>query len=378
MFLMSLRWRSLIASTLTVVALAGAGTAYAAPAPVAAPAGFSAAQLVGPYPSDIPPGGTYIRELDGFAALRTEHPEVLRQNLAKAISFNNNATPAQQADALAINYDDRIVSLSEAMGTRVGKAFRDLLAAGKLPKVAQLAEGETSRAGLPLQHSLIEKQYYDNPRPFVVAPQQIKRYNRPGSDLYPALAGNGSYPSGHSTQGYWMAALMSYWLPELGPQLMVRAGEIGLGRMVLGVHYPLDVMGGRILGLTVASERLSDPGFAKLIDEAGVQLRAQLTSKLGAPVEQAIASDTGTLSDAQALAESREQMTWGFARIAPNQVNDIPAEAAALLRARYPHLTDAQRLDKLRRTAIPTGYPLDQSGANGGWLRIDLAAALAD
>lgn len=31
----------------------------------------------------------------------------------------------------------------------------------------------------------------------------------------------------------------------------------------------------------------------------------------------------------------------------------------------------------LTRTAIPAGYPLDQTGADGGWLRIDLAAALA-
>lgn len=46
-----------------------------------------------------------------------------------------------------------------------------------------------------------------------------------------------------------------------------------------------------------------------------------------------------------------------------------------LLRAVAPDLTDRQRLDVLRRTAIPAGYPLDQAGPDGGWLRIDLVAA---
>ncbi|NED62891.1 phosphoesterase, partial [Streptomyces sp. SID10244] len=63
--------------------------------------------------------------------------------------------------------------------------------------------------------------------------------------------------------------------------------------------------------------------------------------------------------------------------VSPGQRNAIPASAAALLRSRFPRLTDAQRLDILRRTAIRSGYPLDQSGRNGGWLRIDLAAAYA-
>ena len=70
-------------------------------------------------------------------------------------------------------------------------------------------------------------------------------------------------------------------------------------------------------------------------------------------------------------------MTFGFGRIAPGQRNAIPASAAALLRTRFPGLSDAQRLAILTRTAIGSGYPLDQDGADGGWLRIDLAAAYA-
>ncbi|MGK2260074.1 phosphatase PAP2 family protein [Gordonia polyisoprenivorans] len=377
MMAMSLRVRSVLLSMFAVLLMLGAPVAHAAPAPATAPAGFSTAQLVGPFASDVPPGGTYLPELDGFAALRAQRPDLMKQNLAKVVSVNNSATPAQQADAVAINYDDRIVSLSQALGTKVGTAFRQLLAAGKLPKVAQLVKGDTARAGIPLQTTLIEKQYYNNPRPFVVAPAQIKRYNRPGSDLYGDLAGNGSYPSGHSSQAFWQGALLAYWLPEAGPQILAQSGHIGLSRMVLGVHYPLDVMGGRIMGLTVASERLSDPAFARLVDAAGDQLREQLRTALGEPVARALADDPTVASTSQAVSNAQELMTFGFPRISPNQVNAIPAQAAALLRSRFPHLSDAARLDILRRTAIPAGYPLDQAGVNGGWVRIDLAAAYA-
>lgn len=356
----------------------GAGTAQAVPPSVAAPAGFSAAQLVGPFKSDVPPGGTYLPVLDGFSTLRAKHPEIIKQNLNSAIAINNAATPAQQRDAVEINYEARILWLSRALGDRVGATFRQLLADGKLPKVAALVKGDTARAGIPLQTTLIEKQYYNNPRPFVVAPKQIKRYNRPGSDLYADLKNNGSYPSGHSSQAYWQGALLAYWLPELGPQILATSGQIGLSRIQLGVHYPLDVMGGRITGMVIAAERLSDPGFRALIDSAGAQLRDQLSRALGKPVAQAISQESGLMTTAQAVSDSRSVMTFGFPRIAPNQINDIPAQAAVLLRTRYPNLTDAQRLDILRRTAIPAGYPLDEAGANGGWLRIDLAAALAN
>ncbi|WP_232017017.1 acid phosphatase [Gordonia insulae] len=352
------------------------GTATAAPT-ATAPAAFTPAQLVGPYASDVPPTGTYIPVLDGFAELRRAHPSIIASNLQKVKAINNSATRAQQADAIAVNYDDRLVSLSDALGDRLGTVFRQLLAAGKLPKVDALAGGDTARAGLPLGTTLLEKEYYDNPRPFVVAPTSIKRYDKPGGHLYAELVNNGSYPSGHTNMAYWKGALLAYWLPELGPQIIARAGEIGRSRIVLGVHYPLDVMGGRIMGTDIAAARLADPRFAQLIDQAGAQLRDQLRRSVGMSLTDFIARDTPYLTTQQAVSEHRNLMTYGFPVVSPGQVNGIPASAAALLRSRFPGLTDGQRLDILRRTAIRTGYPLDRSGANGGWLRIDLAAAYA-
>jgi hypothetical protein len=369
------RSRSVVLAILAAVALvlpvSGVATADTAPQ------GFSPTQLIGPYPSDLPPGGTYLPVLDGFNGLRDNNPAVMAQNLSTVVQINNNATPEQQQDAIEINYDDRLVSLSVALGHKLGPVFLKLLNDGKLPKVAALAEGDLARAGLPSGTTLPEKQIFNNPRPFVAAPGSIKRYDEPGGHLYAELEGNGSYPSGHANMGYWKGALLASWLPELGPQIIARAGEIGLGRVVLGVHYPLDVMGGRLMAMDLTAARLSDPGFDRLIDEAGAQLREQLEKATGVPLGEFIATDTPYLTTEAAVTEHQALMTYGLPQVHPNQQNRIPAEAAALLETKFPNLTDQQRLTILEQTAIPAGYPLDKSGPDGGWLRIDLAAAYA-
>ncbi len=370
------RIRLLVVSLLSALALL-APTVPALVSAAPAPAGFTPGQLIGPFESDLPPGGSYIPVLNGFTVLRDRHPQVIAQNLNTTVEINRSADPAQRRDAIAINYDDRIISLSYALGDTVGGEFRTLLAAGKLPKVAALVSGYTARAMLPMGTTLLEKEYFDNPRPFEVAPGRITRYDRPGGTAYTDVAGSGSYPSGHTAMGYWQGALLASWLPELGPQIIARAGDIGRSRVVLGVHYPLDVMGGRIFGQDLAAARLADPGFSPLLTQAGAQLRRELSAALGTPVAKAIAADPTVGSADEAVRAHRADMTYGFDRIFPSMRSTIPASAAALLRTRFPQLTDAQRLDILRRTALPAGYPLDQSGPDGGWVRIDLAAAYA-
>ncbi|QHE73651.1 hypothetical protein HYG77_37740 (plasmid) [Rhodococcus sp. ZPP] len=70
-------------------------------------------------------------------------------------------------------------------------------------------------------------------------------------------------------------------------------------------------------------------------------------------------------------------MTYGFDPLGPSMANDIPVDAAVLLRSVAPDLTDDERLDILRRTAISAGSPLDRADSDGGWVRIDLVAASA-
>ncbi|MGV9745201.1 acid phosphatase [Rhodococcus zopfii] len=340
---------------------------------------FTLPELLGPYPSDIPARGTYIGVLDGFTEIRDTRPDLMQRNLDRGVEINNAAVPVEQQRALFDHNHDRLLSLSDGLGEGLGEVFRTALAEHRLPKVEALLAGDLARAGGILNSTLLEKGHWSNPRPFEVVPERIVAYRGDGvsgaADPFTEVYGTDSYPSGHAAQAYWKGILLAGMLPELAPQILTRASEIGNGRIVLGVHFPLDVMGGRIMGQAAAADRLGDPAFVRLIDEAGAELRTVLEAAAGMPLGAYLAADTPYRTAEVAGAEFRARLTYGFERIHPDITNDIPAEAAALLRAVAPNLTDEQRLDVLRQTAIPAGYPLDRTGPEGGWLRIDLVAA---
>ncbi|WP_068154646.1 acid phosphatase [Rhodococcus phenolicus] len=367
----------IVATTMTV----SMPFAYADPVVPAAPVAeaFTLPELIGPYPSDLPARGTYIGVLDGFTEIRDTRPDLIRSNLDLGVEINNAATPLEQQRALFDHNHDRLLSLSDGLGDGLGALFRTALDDHRLPKVQALLAGDIARAGGIANSTLLEKEHWSNPRPFELAPERIVAYRGDGisgaADPFAEVYGTDSYPSGHAAQAYWKGILLAGMLPELAPQILTRASEIGNGRIVLGVHYPLDIMGGRIMGQAAAADRLNDPAFARLLDEAGTELRAVLEAAAGMPLGDYIATDRPYRSADTARAEFTERLTYGFEQLHPDLVNDIPAEAAVLLRAVAPELTDRQRLDVLRRTAIPAGYPLDRTGPDGGWLRIDLVAA---
>jgi len=65
---------------------------------------------------------------------------------------------------------------------------------------------------------------YASPKPLVHAPH------------------DGSFPSGHATVSFACAA----------PAFFLLAAAIAWSRVYVGVHYPLDVLGGAVLGVAIA------------------------------------------------------------------------------------------------------------------------------
>lgn len=61
-----------------------------------------------------------------------------------------------------------------------------------------------------------------------------------------------SFPSGHTSAATLFAAIVSSHLPVLGGILFLWAAGVGLSRIILGVHYPSDILAGAILGLSIA------------------------------------------------------------------------------------------------------------------------------
>ncbi len=72
---------------------------------------------------------------------------------------------------------------------------------------------------------------------------------------------DGSFPSGHSATSFAGATILTVAVPRLAPAWIVLACAIAFSRVYVGVHYPLDIVGGAVLGvaialLTLAGDRL--------------------------------------------------------------------------------------------------------------------------
>lgn len=66
-----------------------------------------------------------------------------------------------------------------------------------------------------------------------------------------------SFPSGHTLHAFAFAVLLSGLHPALAPLLWSFAVLVGLARVVLGLHFPSDVVAGMLLGLGTGSLMLA-------------------------------------------------------------------------------------------------------------------------
>ena len=68
-----------------------------------------------------------------------------------------------------------------------------------------------------------------------------------------AVPHTGAFPSGHASSAFACAAVLAWASPRLRVPAFVLAAAIAWSRVYVGVHWPLDVLGGAILGVLVST-----------------------------------------------------------------------------------------------------------------------------
>ena len=218
-----------------------------------------------------------------------------------------------------------------------------------------------------------------------------------------SLCLGGSFPSGHTTDAYSAGLTLATLLPELAPSILARVSEAANNRIVLGVHYPLDVIGGRMAGQAAVAARWSDEKFrTQVLQPARRELIGYLQSACGDTLAACIAADRPYTDDpyggaappaltgqvvtvrTTALIAYTERLGYGFTPITPAALGaSVPQGAQNLLRTAFPTLTGTQRQSVLAQTETASGNALDTTTlqalglADGSWQRLNLAAALS-
>ncbi len=118
-----------------------------------------------------------------------------------------------------------------------GRSLREIFSSAKL-RIKELAMIIFSAASaLALSEAL--KYFYGSPRPFEILGNVNLLFSHGGGD---------SFPSGHATFFAALSAAVYSYHKKLGIACAVITLLIGLGRIMSGIHFPVDILAGYVLG----------------------------------------------------------------------------------------------------------------------------------
>lgn len=106
------------------------------------------------------------------------------------------------------------------------------------------------------------KSHFQRPRPYAVDAAIIPL----------AAEGSFSYPSGHASRSTVFALVLAELFPSSREALLRIGRDIGWNRVVAGVHYPSDILAGRVLGQAIARAMLRNPQFLHDLAEVNAEL----------------------------------------------------------------------------------------------------------
>jgi hypothetical protein len=110
---------------------------------------------------------------------------------------------------------------------------------------------------------------YGSSRPVQVA---LNRFNAFDPTALNGIATNPSFPSGHTTYAYTDGILLAMLVPQQYQSMLARAADYANSRIVLGVHYPLDIIGGRALATYDLAQAFTNPAYINNAATTGTAL----------------------------------------------------------------------------------------------------------
>jgi undecaprenyl-diphosphatase len=160
-------------------------------------------------------------------------------------------------------------------GATVGLWFLDRPGPWYRWKVASLAA--MTSAGFGLLISQVVTHLWARPRPFVAHPHETILLVAPSSEP--------SFPSDHAVAAFAIAFAVALVGRRMGALFLAGATVIGVTRILVGLHYPGDVLGGAAIGFVSATVVFSVAGdYLSPV----VGLASRVTDPLVAPAWRAL------------------------------------------------------------------------------------------
>jgi acid phosphatase (class A) len=176
-------------------------------------------------------------------------------DLAGVLAIQKTRTKAQTDRALA---DDTVGTLGFA--EVLGPNFN----AERLPKTAALFD-KIRGDGVVIANA--GKDTWNRPRPWDASSAVLPVGDKPSGS---------SYPSTSSVVGYLTAIMLAEMVPEKRAALFARGREFGDDRVILGVHFPTDIEGGRLAATAIAAALMENAAFRPEFAAAKAELREAL------------------------------------------------------------------------------------------------------
>lgn len=331
--------------------------------------------------------GANLENLEGFTTLQRNFPNTMQENMHQVEKIIRQRTPLQvqkalvDADAIPLKHGHYLApNFDYALG-----GLQPYWQFFSLPQAISFTGMAATIASIPVAIStFILKRKYHYPRPYVINNQlelvHGKKYHKHTANAY------FSFPSGHTAVGYTNALFTAQIVPERYSELMTAAADFGRSRVELGVHYPLDIIGSRMMVSSIMADLLSHPTYRFLIRLARLEARSSMQLHCHGTIADCVIRQVGQdvpsyyrFYEDEAANHQRFNHDLNYALtpiMSKNFPMIVPKNAQWLIFTRFPYLSSIARRKILESTALPSGDPLDRQDGFGSWQRINLYEAV--